>query len=333
MQYVKLDASIVIPVFNAQNTIKLCLDSVVCQNYPEDKYEIICVDDGSTDSSLEIINSFQSRVNIKSATQQNSGPAMARNRGAHLAKGSIVVFTDSDCELSTDWLNEMLKPFEDEHVGGVQGRYKTKQKELSALLDQIDIEGRYRKMMKNKDIDSIGTYSAAYRLKLFLDLGGFNTKYKVACGEDIEFSYLVSKNGYKMVFANNAVCYHTHPETLKKYLKTKFSRGYWRTLLYKNNKDKIVNDSYTSSVMKFQYLFVASFFMSVPISFVNPKYSFVPLACISCFLALCTPFISFAIKHDLRVAIVSPVIILLRSICFIAGMSMGIIHVFRGKLD
>lgn len=332
MQNNKFDASVVIPVYNAQETIQLCLDSLARQNYPKNKYEIICVDDGSTDSSLEIINSFQSGVSIKSSTQQNSGPAFARNKGAQLAKGSIVVFTDSDCELSPDWLNEMLKPFEDEYVGGVQGRYKTKQKELCPLLDQIDIEGRYRKMMKSENIDSIGTYSAAYRLKLFLDLGGFNTKYKVACGEDFEFSYLVAKNDYKMVFANKAVCYHTHPETLKKYLKTKFSRGYWRTLLYKNNKDKIVNDSYTSSVMKIQYLFIVSFFLSVPLFFVNPKYSFIPLICLLCFLALCTPFFLFAIRRDLRVALISPVIIFLRSICFIAGMSMGALHVFRGKI-
>jgi cellulose synthase/poly-beta-1,6-N-acetylglucosamine synthase-like glycosyltransferase len=333
MQNTKLDASVVIPVYNAQETILLCLNSLDRQNYPKDKYEIICIDDGSTDSSLGIINSFQSGVCFKNTTQQNSGPALARNSGAQLARGKVVVFTDSDCELSPDWLNEMLKPFNDEHVGGVQGRYKTKQKELCPLLDQIDIEGRYRKMMKSENIDSIGTYSAAYRLKLFLDLGGFNTKYKVACGEDIEFSYLVARNGYKMVFANRAICYHTHPDTFQKYLKTKFSRGYWRTLLYKNNKDKIINDSYTSSVMKFQYFFVVSFFLSVPIFFINPKYSFVPLVCISCFLALCTPFISFAIKYDLRVAIVSPVILLMRSISFIAGMFIGIIHVFRGKLD
>ena len=61
-----------------------------------------------------------------------------------------------------------------------------------------------------------------------------------ASGEDIEFPFLLNKNGYKLVFAENAICYHKHPDTILKYLQIKFSRGYWRTLLYKNYKNKSI---------------------------------------------------------------------------------------------
>lgn len=327
-----MKASIIIPVYNAKKTIKSCLDSLIRQDFSKDKYEIICVDDGSTDDSVEIMKSFQSEIPIKIITKENAGPAVARNIGAFNANGEIILFTDSDCELDSIWLEEMIKPFADERVGGVQGVYRTKQKELISLLDQIDIECRYKKMGKNKYIDSIGTYSAAYRRKLFIELGGFNVNYKTACGEDFEFSFLVSKNGYNLVLAENAFCYHRHPETLMKYLRTKFIRGYWRTLLYKNNKDKILNDTYTSSIMKLQYIVVVFSLFSLLISLINTKYLIVSLGVLGIFWILCIPFVLFASSKNLTVALISPFVLFLRAIFFIAGMSLGIISVFSGKL-
>jgi cellulose synthase/poly-beta-1,6-N-acetylglucosamine synthase-like glycosyltransferase len=325
-------ASIIIPVYNAQGTISLCLESLVRQNFTGGRYEIICVDDGSVDNSLQIMKSFESEIPVVIIEQENSGPAAARNAGAAKAGGEIILFTDSDCELDQKWLEEMIEPFKNDDIGGVQGRYMTRQTKVIALLDQIDIEGRYQKLMRSNYIDSIGTYSAAYRRELFHRLGGFNCSYKTACGEDFEFSFLLSKLGYKMVFAERAICYHRHPDTLYRYLKTKYSRGYWRTLLYKNYKEKIINDSYTSSIMKFQYVLVIFTLLFLSGALIAGEFIWPVVISMALFLILCAPFMLFALKKNYKVALIYPFVLFLRSISFTAGMLLGLLHVLKGDL-
>ena len=321
--------SVIIPAYNSEKTIALCLDSILNQSISIENYEVIVVDDGSIDNMANIVTQYDK---VKLIRQRNQGPATARNLGAKEAQGEFILFTDSDCELEKNWLEEMVRPFTDEQIGGVQGRYKTKQKRVIALLDQIDIEGRYHKMMKRKYIDSIGTYSAAYRRDVFNKLGGFNTNYKTACGEDIEFSFLLSKSGYKMIFAERAICYHKHPDTLYKYLRTKYSRGYWRTLLYKNNRDKIIQDSYTSLIMKVQYMLVIFALLSLFSALIIDVFIWVASVCIILFFILCTPFMLFALKKNFKVTLIYPFICFFRAIFFITGMSLGLVHVLTGKI-
>jgi len=136
--------------------------------------------------------------------QENAGPAVARNEGVSVAKGNIIVFIDSDCVATPTWLTEMVKPFSDKTVAGVQGAYMLKQKSLSARLDHIDILSRYEIMKKHETIDVVSTYSAAYRKNVFLEMGGFNVKFPKANAEDTELSYKLAEAGYKLVFNQNA---------------------------------------------------------------------------------------------------------------------------------
>ena len=163
----------------------------------------------------------------------------------------------------------MTKPFEESNVVGVQGRYKTKQKQIISQFEQIEIENSYRKMAIIGNIDSVGTYSAAYNKKIFSAFNGYNEKYKKASGEDFELSYRISNSGYRLVFNKNAVCYHKHPEKLIEYLKIKLKRGIWRALIYKNVQNKILSDSYTSNVLKLQFVSVLLLILSLPILFLR----------------------------------------------------------------
>lgn len=89
-----MDLSVIIPVYNAETLINRCLDSVFSQ---QGKYEIevICIDDGSTDSSVELIKS-RSEKNITLLRQENAGPAVARNKGMHAATGKYMAYLDAD---------------------------------------------------------------------------------------------------------------------------------------------------------------------------------------------------------------------------------------------
>lgn len=90
--------SIIVPTYNARNYLSRCIDSLINQTFSH--FEIIIVDDGSTDSSLEILNKYQSRFShIKVLHQKNSGQSVARNNGLKVASGNYIMFVDSD-----DWV-------------------------------------------------------------------------------------------------------------------------------------------------------------------------------------------------------------------------------------
>lgn len=228
-----MKASVIIPAYNAEKTLKKCLKALKNQSFKD--FETIVVDDGSKDSTREIAKEFK---NVKLLEQANAGPAKARNRGAKVASGEIIIFTDSDCIPERNWLEEMIKPFEDNEISGVQGRYKSSQSSLIARIIQLEIEKSYSKMQKRKFIDFIGTYSAAYKKKVFEKMNGFDTSFPIASGEDTDLSFRISAAGYSMVFNQKAIVSHTHPESLSKYLKIKFSRAFWRTKIYKRHKKK-----------------------------------------------------------------------------------------------
>ena len=86
---------------------------------------------------------------------------------------------------------------------------------------------------------------------------GYDTSFPVACAEDIELSYRMSARGWKMKFVPAAIVYHTHPDTLWRYLKKKYKFAFWRVLAVRKNPSKAVKDSHTPQLMKLQLLFAA----------------------------------------------------------------------------
>lgn len=103
-----MDISVIIPIYNVEQYLKRCIDSVLCQK--EISLEVILVDDGSTDSSGEICDDYASKNdNVKCLHIENCGPATAKNKGFDMAKGNYVAFIDSDDEIKPDMFYTMLK--------------------------------------------------------------------------------------------------------------------------------------------------------------------------------------------------------------------------------
>ena len=151
--------SVIVPAYNAEKILSSCLKSLVNQSLPKTVYEIIVVDDGSTDTTADIVKDF----NVKYLFQTNQGPAAARNNGTAMAEGDIILFTDSDCVPDRSWLEEMVSPFQDPEIVAVKGSYKTNQKGLAAKFAQAEFEDRYDLLQKSSTIDMVDTYSAAFR--------------------------------------------------------------------------------------------------------------------------------------------------------------------------
>jgi GT2 family glycosyltransferase len=311
-------ASVIIPAYNSADTIEDTLRALKEQT--EKDFEVIVVDDGSIDGTRDVVEKYD----VKLFRQDHMGPAAARNLGARKATGEVVVFTDSDCVPQQDWLKEMLNPMEEPGIVGVQGRYKTRQRELIARFAQLEIEERYQRMKKQEYIDFIGSYSAAYRRRVFLEVGGFDESFPMASGEDPELSFRLAKQGYKMVFNDRAIVYHRHPASLRDYLIKKFYRAYWRVALYKRHTGKAVRDSYTPPSIKIQIALVYLFIVSVMTS---PFTGLLPAqGILLALLASTLPSSIRYFKKDRSVGLASPAIILLRTAVFGFGLLYGAVR-------
>ncbi len=257
-----VSVSVVIPAYNAATTIGECLAALNKQSLPRSEYEVIVVDDGSTDATADIATCCGARV----VRQANSGPASARNKGIMEAGGAVILFTDSDCVPTPDWIVEMIAPFADPQIAGVKGVYRTRQENLTARFTQIEYEDRYDHTARCKYVDFIDTYAAAYRRDILVTGSGFDTNFPFASVEDQELSFRLASAGHKMVFNPRAVVYHYHPENWRRYAQRKYRIGYWKTLVLRLHPSKAWQDSHTPWSLKLQMLLAA---FSAPLLFLS----------------------------------------------------------------
>ena len=311
--------SVVIPVYNGEKTLGLCLVALERQTIPREEYEVVVIDDGSTDSSGEIAKTSADQYYY----QSNQGPAAARNLGAFKAKGGLVLFTDSDCEPTERWIEEMVAPFkENPDVVGVKGAYLTKQREIMARFVQMEYESRYEFMKKYKYIDFIDTYAAVYRKIIFKEFKGFDSEFPIAMTEDTELSYRIAAAGHKMVFNPRAIVYHHHPTSFFYYLKRKYRAAYWRMLAVKKNRDKIKGDTHTPNDIKYQILTLPLFTLCVALSVLTTNVLYFLIG-VLLFIFSCGRFINGGIKKDCFIALFSPFIIGSRTVAYIIGLALG----------
>lgn len=115
----KYDVTIIMPVYNVEKYLTRCMESVTKQTFPLNRYEIICVNDGSTDNSLKILSDYAEKFkNVKVITQKNQGPAEARNTAIKKALGKYVLFVDSDDFIALNSL-EVLYNYAEKHNSDV----------------------------------------------------------------------------------------------------------------------------------------------------------------------------------------------------------------------
>jgi glycosyltransferase involved in cell wall biosynthesis len=312
--------SVIIAAYNAGNTLGICLQALENQIYPKDRYETIVVDDGSSDTTVDIARQYKARV----FSQANQGAAVARNRGAKEAKGELLLFTDSDCEPLVDWIAQMVRPFLNPEIVGAKGFYKTRQPQLVARFAQLEYDIKCDKLKKDVYIDFIDTYSAAYRRDVFLQFGGFDAIYTTASGEDMEFSYKLSLKGYKMVSVPDAFVYHLHPDRLSKYLRKKYRNAFWRVVTWRKHPSKIMKDSHTPDSQKLEVVLAPLLTLSIIAACIWPSvFIWVALLLLVLFLFNEREFIVKA-SRDLPLVISAPVLLYLRGMVGALGAGVHI---------
>ncbi len=320
--------SVVIPAFNAEDTLKDCLDALANQSYLRGKYEILVIDDGSTDATPDIAESGADRV----IYQENQGPAIARNTGVDAARGEIILFTDADCVACETFVEQMINPLADPAVVGVKGAYRTHQKRMWARFAQIEFEERYAKLAKTEFIDFVDSHAAAFRKDVFLEVGGFDPHFPVANNEDVDLSYKIARLGYPMIFNQEAIVYHTHPDSAAQYLKLKFLRAYWRMLVYRRFPEKILSDTYTPQTLKLQIVSLGLLFLTVFSSLIFPGALTIVPWFFAAFILSVIPFIIRTGRSDSALLWFSPIALILRSVVFGLGIISGFLSQRRRDL-
>lgn len=319
--------SVIIPTYNGKGRIKHTLDALFSQDYPEE-FEIVVVDDGSNDGTASFVQEYHEKIRVIS--QPNQGPAVARNLGARRATGEIILFTDDDCIPQPNWLREMSRLFaEDPEIVGVKGRYRSEQPSLIARFVQLEYEDKFDYMLKEKYIDFIDTYSAGFKREVFLELGGYDTEFPVACAEDVELSYRLWQKNYKMVFNPAAIVTHTHPDRWWFYLKKKFKFAYWRVIAVKKNPHKLIKDSHTPQLMKLQLLFPPFCLASLPLGVFSAKMLTVSLFGFIFFGLTTIPFTRKALRKDRTLGWLSPLLLFCRAAAQFAGVAGGMLYLIR----
>jgi|Deesub1362A_J573_1020465.scaffolds.fasta_scaffold00057_171 glycosyltransferase involved in cell wall biosynthesis len=219
--------SVVIPAHNASTKIHNLLESLKTQDFYD--YEIIVIDDNSSDPTSEIAKEYAKVVKLKN----KKGPAGARNVGIREANGQIIAFTDSDCVAKKDWLKNIAKAFDDQNIHAVQGHVKIPKSNflgdsISALGfpagGSVGFENMWH-VSKEGFTDHITTCNCAVRKDLFLKIGFFDETFKTPGGEDSEFSYRLSKQGFKIKYLPNAIVIHEPRESFSSFVKWQLTRG------------------------------------------------------------------------------------------------------------
>ena len=237
--------SIIIPVYNSRNSIISLLNSLITAKKVDFKeIELILVDDCSEDNSLELIEKW---LTLQGSTLQkvktlslkkNSGPALARNIGVKYAKGKVVLFLDSDVEVYSNTLFEIIRSFKnDPDLHALTGVWDKKQKGHK-LFQKFKALRDWSYWINERDPRNyyylFSTRVAAIDRQLFLRLGGFDTTYKAALVEDIELTYRIAKR-YAVVFDPKAIVHHEFEDfwpIFRKY----FWRSYFWSRIYRERK-------------------------------------------------------------------------------------------------
>ena len=219
--------SVVVCAYNAARTVDSCLASLKKLNYPN--YEVIVVNDGSTDQTLEIAQCYDYMQLIN---QENLGLSAARNVGIAAATGEIIAFTDSDCVADPDWLTYLVAKFISSGVCAVGGpNFPPPEDSLIPSCVAVSPGGPTHVLLSDEVAEHIPGCNMAFRRDVLQEIGGFDPLFRTA-GDDIDLCWRLQDLGYTIGFSPAAVVWHFRRNTVKDYLNQQRGYGKAEALVY-----------------------------------------------------------------------------------------------------
>jgi glycosyltransferase involved in cell wall biosynthesis len=228
------DISVIVPFYNAERHIERCVTALLTQNYPPERYEIIMVDNNSTDQSAALVATYP---RVRLISEPKRGAYAARNRGVGTAKGRILAFTDADCVPARDWLEEIVRSLTSPGVALVQGRrfYGNNSPAMAMLAAYESERAAFTFSSKSRGLYYGYTNNMAVRRDVFDRSGPF---LEVMRGADSIFVHRVVED-YScdaIVYAGDARIRHLELTSVRGYLHKRFLYGKSLQLNYERRK-------------------------------------------------------------------------------------------------
>jgi GT2 family glycosyltransferase len=217
--------SIVICAFNAAGTLRDCLEGATAIQYPD--YEVIVVDDGSTDSTPDIAAEFPVQL-IRTA---NQGLSKARNAGIEAATGEIVAFTDADARPDSDWLTYLSMTLADETFAGAGGPNVAPPGDgfVAGCVANAP-GGPIHVLLSDQVAEHIPGCNMAFRKSALDEVDGFDPRFRVA-GDDVDICWRLQESGHTLGFSPAAMVWHHARDSVRTYWRQQSGYGRAEALL------------------------------------------------------------------------------------------------------
>ena len=268
--------SIVVPTLNSGATINECLRSILELHYPKKLLEVIVIDGGSTDDTMEIAKGHP----IKVIYSQLNPPA-AYNLVLKDIQNPIIGLVDSDAKVEKQWLRKLVKLLDDPKVAGASGTVDTWNKDkLVPRVIGYELISRYRRLPDT--VERVATMNLLLKKKIVMEIGGFDEALPTQYDTDI--GARLAEAGYRIAFDAEAMCYHFHRPTLKAFFKQQYKYGQNTWKLYFKHPKLARGDKITDWWMNIQPILYAVAFVLLLIMVITGFHLIPSLA----FLALVT---------------------------------------------
>ena len=224
--------SVIVPAYNAAETIRACIDSLLELNYPKAELELVVVNNASSDATASILQEYGDRIRVLEESKR--GPAAARNRGIRDASGEVVAFTDADCIVDKEWLRSLIRSLTESRVGIVGGTILAQRpcNEIARFGEAIH---DHKLAIKTFKPAAVITMNWASRTSVLREVGLFDEKF-LRC-EDVDLSYRILQAGYRFDFARDAVVYHRNENTYTGLFHEGLLHGWYGVQTLKKHRD------------------------------------------------------------------------------------------------
>lgn len=235
-----IDISVVVPTHNRRAELKNCLDSLFNQDYPQERIEIIVIDDSASEvTEKELYELKKSHSNLRYFAQYHKGPASGRNLGARASLGEVIGFIDDDCVVSRDWIKLMIENHrKNPQLVAVGGLTLTSTQNTSVLVSQflstcsieISLNGR-------REVVFFPTCNVSLKRWVF-EKYKFNEKFPFPGGEDLEFFWRLFKDGYRFIWNKDIRVMHYRDDSTIGFIGQAYVYGRGNFLVQHLHKDQ-----------------------------------------------------------------------------------------------
>ena len=231
----KLNFSIIIPVYNRPNEIDELLESLTKQGF-SDNFEVLIIEDGSSDKSETIVEKYKSQLDLKYYFKENSGAGPSRNFGMQKALGNYFIILDSDVIVPPQYLSEVKKTLENNFTDAFGGpdaahdSFTSLQKAINYSMTSVLTTGGIRGKKKSVGKFQPRSFNLGLSKKAFEKTKGFST---MKNGEDIDLTFRLCENNFETQLIEKAFVYHKRRSTIQQFFKQTFGFGTARPILNK----------------------------------------------------------------------------------------------------